>query len=151
MTRTAVHSTFEIERRYKAAPARVFAAWSTAKAKSAWFHGPDERGRKPLELDFRVGGREVASGTAKDGTTHRYEATYLDIAPNERFILAYVMHIDQRLISASLMTVEVFADGNGTRLKLTEQDAYLDGWDEGGGRERGTADLLDQLGAALGE
>ncbi len=151
MTRTAVHSTFSMERRYKAAPAKVFAAWSSASAKSVWFQGPDERGREPLQQDFRVGGKEIASGTAHDGTTHRYEATYLDIAPDERIILAYVMHIDGRLISASLMTVELSVDGSsGTRLKLTEQDAFLDGWDEGDGRERGTAGLLDQLGSALG-
>jgi uncharacterized protein YndB with AHSA1/START domain len=34
--RNARHATFAIERIYPAAPARVFAAWSTKEAKTAW-------------------------------------------------------------------------------------------------------------------
>jgi hypothetical protein len=32
---------------------------------------------------------------------------------------------------------------------LTEQGAFLDGYDDAGGRDRGTRGLLDQLEAAL--
>ena len=35
------HATFTIDRIYPAAPARVFAAWASAEAKSRWFVGPD--------------------------------------------------------------------------------------------------------------
>jgi uncharacterized protein YndB with AHSA1/START domain len=147
--RKTVHDTFVIERRYKASPARVFAAWSSAKEKAKWFHGADEKGRDPLELDFCIGGREHASGVAKDGTRHTYDALYLDVVPNERFILTYWMTINDVPISASLQTVELFADGTGTRLKFTEQDAFLDGFDDAGSRREGTEQLLKQLGAAL--
>jgi uncharacterized protein YndB with AHSA1/START domain len=148
--RKTVHDTFTLERRYKASPARVFAAWSDPKEKAKWFHGPNEKGRDPLALDFRVGGREHASGVAQDGTRHTYDALYLDIVPNERFILTYWMSIDDVPISASLQTVELFADGSGTRLKFTEQDAFLDGWDDAGSRREGTEQLLKQLAEALG-
>jgi uncharacterized protein YndB with AHSA1/START domain len=40
-------------------------------------------------------------------------------------------------------------EGASTRLVLTEQGAYLDGFDDTGERERGTAELLDALGAEL--
>jgi uncharacterized protein YndB with AHSA1/START domain len=40
-------------------------------------------------------------------------------------------------------------EGAGIRLVLTEQGAYLDGFDDTGERERGTAELLDALGAEL--
>jgi uncharacterized protein YndB with AHSA1/START domain len=147
--RKVVHDSFTIERWYKAPPVRVFAAWSNSKAKSAWFHGHDERGRDPLELDFRVGGKEHASGIAQDGTRHTYDALYLDIVPNERFILTYWMSINDIPISASLQTVELFADGAGTRLQFTEQDAFLDGFDDADSRKEGTEQLLNQLGVAL--
>jgi uncharacterized protein YndB with AHSA1/START domain len=149
MTRKTVHDTFVIERRYKASPARVFAAWSDPKQKAKWFHGPNEKGRDPLQLDFRVGGAEHASGVAGDGTRHTYDALYLDVVPDERFILTYWMSINDVPISASLQTVEFFADGTGTRLKFTEQDAFLDAWDDAGSRREGTEQLLKQLGEAL--
>jgi hypothetical protein len=46
-------------------------------------------------------------------------------------------------------TVELGPEGAGTRLVLTEQGAYFDGLDDTGERERGTAELLDALGAEL--
>ena len=55
---------------------------------------------------------------------------------------------DERKLSVSLATVELEAAGAGTRLSITEQGAYLDGLDDGS-RKRGTAFLLDRLGASL--
>ena len=37
-----------------------------------------------------------------------------------------------------------------TTLKVTEQGAFLDGYDDAGSREHGTGFLLDKLGASLG-
>lgn len=37
----------------------------------------------------------------------------------------------------------------GTRLIVTEQGAFLDGHDDAGSRERGTAQLLEALGRSL--
>ena len=148
--RSTVHSSFAVERGYRASPAKVFAAWSDARAKAQWFHGPNERSREALQLDFRVGGKEHASGVAQDGTTHSYDATYLDIVPGERLILAYWMELNKRPISTSLMIVEFFPDGAGTKLRLTEHDTFLDGYDDAGSRKEGTQWLLQQLGKALG-
>jgi uncharacterized protein YndB with AHSA1/START domain len=147
--RSVTHATFTIERDYDAAPARVFAAWASAKAKALWFRGPDEWQGSEHELDFRVGGRERVSGGPKGGTTHTYSAVYQDIVPNERIILSYDMHLDQTRISVSLATIEFKPAGSGTRLVYTEQGAYLDGYDDAGSREHGTRELLDKLGAAL--
>ena len=35
-TRSAQHGTIRLERRYKAAPARVFAAWAEPEARAKW-------------------------------------------------------------------------------------------------------------------
>jgi hypothetical protein len=53
-------------------------------------------------------------------------------------------------ISVSLTTIELVAEGDRTRLTLTEQGAFLDGYDDAEQREHGTAMLLDALGEALG-
>jgi uncharacterized protein YndB with AHSA1/START domain len=147
--RSVTHATFVIERSYDAAPARVFAAWATPEAKRRWFGGPEDWERSGYELDFRVGGRERASGGPPGGQVHTYDARYQDIVPNERIIIAYDMHLDDKRISVSLATVEMKPAGKGTRLTFTEQGAFLDGFDDPRLRERGTADLLDALGKEL--
>lgn len=61
------------------------------------------------------------------------------------------MHLDDRKISVSVATLQLAADGNRTRLMLTEQGAFLDGYDDAGSREHGTRELLDTLGRTLAE
>ena len=148
--RSVTHATFVVERSYDASPARVFAAWADPAAKARWFAGPEEWGPDELELDFRVGGREVSRGGPKGGPVHTYEASYQDIVADERIVYSYSMHMDQTLVSVSVATVELRAEGAGTRLVYTEQGAYLDGHDTSAQREQGTAELLDALGAVLG-
>jgi uncharacterized protein YndB with AHSA1/START domain len=142
--RSVTHATFTVERRYPAAPSRVFAAWEDPEAKARWFGGDDFT----HEHDFRVGGREVSSGNV-DGTVFTYEGRYQDIVPDERIVYAYDMHMGEARISVSLATVELKPDGEGTRLVFTEQGAFLDGLDDPAQRESGTGTLLDQLAREL--
>jgi uncharacterized protein YndB with AHSA1/START domain len=78
-----------------------------------------------------------------------FDATYYDVIPNERLVYAYVMHLDDRKISVSLATMQLKAEGGKTTLKVSEQGAFLDGYDDAGSREHGTGHLLDALGASL--
>jgi uncharacterized protein YndB with AHSA1/START domain len=146
--RSAVHGSFTIERVYDAAPARVFNAWADPEAKARWFAGPADWQLVDRRIDFRVGGREHLSGRRADFMSI-FDGVYHDIVPDQRIIYSYDMHLDRRHISVSLATVEFEAEGAGTRLVFTEQAVFLDGYDDAGGRERGTRVLLDQLGAEL--
>jgi uncharacterized protein YndB with AHSA1/START domain len=139
---------FTVERRYDARPARVFAAFADRDTKQRWMGCEDVRTPVIEQLDFRVGGREVSRGGGAGGDEHLFEGTYLDILEGGRLVVAFVMHVGGRKLSASIATVEILADGDGTRLLFTEQGVYFgeDGWAE---REEGTAVGLDQLGAWL--
>ena len=147
--RNAVHASFTLERRYPAAPAMVFRAFTDPAAKARWFGGGD--GYTPLErmMDVRPGGRERASGRWDSGLISRFDAVYFEVLPDQRIVYAYEMHLDDRRISVSLATVELHPDGAGTRLVVTEQGVFLDGYDDNGSREHGTGFLLDRLGATL--
>lgn len=147
--RSAVAATFVIERNFPVAPARVFAAWSNLEAKQRWFVGPASWVRGEQSLDFRVGGKERLSGGPPGGVVHHFDATYQDIVPNERIIYSYEMHLDDAKISVSLATIEFRRDGNGTKMTLTEQGVFLDGYDKAASREEGTIQLMNQLEGAL--
>ncbi len=145
---SVVHASFTLERVYDAAPALVFRALTDRAAKARWFSGGEGYEVVEREMDVRPGGRERVRGRWASGVTTHFEAVYFDVIPDERLVYAYEMHHDERKLSVSLATVELTPVGAGTRLSITEQGAYLDGLDDGS-RKRGTAFLLDRLGASL--
>jgi uncharacterized protein YndB with AHSA1/START domain len=144
------HGSFTIERKFDAPPALVYSAFATENGKQAWFSGPSEQWVvQDRAFDFRVGGRETLTGRWKTGRITRFDALYHDIVPDERIIYGYTMHVDERKISVSLATIEFKKTGAGTLLLLTEQGAFLDGYDDAGARERGTIGIIDKLEAAI--
>ena len=46
-------------------------------------------------------------------------------------------------------SIEIRAEGKGTKFVLTEYGDYLDGYDDAGSREHGTNFLMDALGKSL--
>ncbi len=146
--RSAVHSSFVLERTYDADPARVFAAFEDPESKNRWFVNGDGWGTDNYQADFRVGGHETYRGH-HEGMTVSMESRYYDIVPNERIVFAYDMLFDDERISVSLTTIELIPAGTGTRLVFTEHDTFLDGHEVPGPREGGTRGLLESLAAEL--
>lgn len=148
---SVIHDTFTIERTYPVPPPRVFAAFTSAEAKSVWGdtgnleNADGEAGVS--EFDFRAGGRE-RFGFKMDGTTFRYDARYYDVVPDRRVVYTYEMYADDARISVSVTTIQFAKSEDGTVLTYTEQGAYLDGIDGIEApklREEGTTEMLDNL------
>lgn len=151
MKSSVLHGAFTIERRFKSAPAKVFAAFTVEEQKRAWLGCDPDFETQVMKLDFRVGGVEMNRTGPKGGAVHAMDGLYLDIVPDRRFVMSMVMHLDERKISVSLLTVEFIPDGAGTRLLFTEQFAFLDGYADVEGRKEGSNIGLDMLEKYLGE
>jgi uncharacterized protein YndB with AHSA1/START domain len=148
--RSVVHATFHLERTYDAPAERVWRALTDEAAKQKWFSGPPERWELlERHMDVRPGGRERLKGQWEGGLVSTFDATYHDVIANERLVYSYEMHMDDKKISVSLATMQLKARDGETTLMVTEQGAFLDGYDDAGSREQGTSLLLDALGASL--
>ena len=100
-------------------------------------------------MDVRPGGRERLSARWPSGLVSTFDAIYFDVVPDQRLVYAYEMHLDDHKISVSLATLTLTPSDGGVRLTVTEQGAFLNGYEDGGSREHGTGGLLDRLGASL--
>jgi uncharacterized protein YndB with AHSA1/START domain len=147
---TVTNATFVIDRRVGASPRRVFSAFKTLEAKSAWFNTPTECEILIRNLDFRVGGEERFRARWPSGLITDFHARYHDIVENERIVLVYDLFHGEEKLSVSLQTIEIRADGGQTRLLHTEQGSYFSGGIEAvQGREHGTGWHVDNLVANL--
>ncbi len=154
---TLAHGIFTVERRYVAAPQRVFDAWADPVVFRRWFVEAPGATAGEWAHDFRPGG--LGGGNYRFGGPETdsgfNETVFIDIVPNSRIIFSYAMGREmdgkRHRESASLVTVELTADGAGTRLIYTEQGAYFG--DDGGAhiprREEGCGQMLDNLGREL--
>ena len=147
--RTVAHDSFTLTRLLAAPVARVFAAFADPDAKKRWFTGGASWTLLERHMDVRPGGCERVSGRWESGTVTCFEARYHDVLANERLIYSYEMHLDGRKISVSLATVSFAAEDGQTRLTITEQGTFLDGYEDRGSRAQGTGQLLDQVEASL--
>ena len=153
-SRSVVHASFVITRVYDAPVARVFQAFADEKAKDKWFSGPGSWTLVSRSFDFREGGVETLAGRWESGMVTRFDCVYRDIVPPSengegRIIYSYNMFVDDRKISVSQASIELKAQGKGTKFVLTEYGDYLDGYDDAGSREHGTNVLMDALGKSL--
>ncbi len=98
----------------------------------------------------KPGGREHLHGLWADGTESIFDAVYFEVLPNRQLVYAYEMYLNGVRISVSLATLELTAEGTGTRLTVTEQDRFLNGYEDKGACAHGTGLLLAQLTHTLG-
>jgi uncharacterized protein YndB with AHSA1/START domain len=145
MSAATAHTSFTINRRFRASPERLFQAWSEPAAKRRWSDCHAEAGLTEHEMDFRPGGHELTRQVLPDGRPQAVRTVYLDIVDAARIVFAYTIEVDARRLSASLVTIDIAADGAGASLRFTEQLAYFDGHDDRDERRRGTEEGLDRL------
>jgi len=154
MPDAAEHATFVLERHYPRGVERVWELLSNPRAKRQWYLEGEGMTIHSYDMDFVVGGWERArysfqKGTPVDGLPFANDGVLLDIVTGERIVQAFTMSIANRIISATMVTFELTADGRGSTLTLTHQGVFFPGSDGPEMREHGWNALLDRLGAAV--
>jgi uncharacterized protein YndB with AHSA1/START domain len=150
MTTTIIHDTFTLDRTYDAPVAEVWKAWTDPALRKKWFHGPDGYVESERSIDLRPGGGEVLKGHMKDGTKTSFVSTFHFIQAEHFIVSSYDMELNGKPLSSSLATLHLEPAGKSTRVRYTEQGAYLDGNPEAAAsRKGGTSWHLDNLGKLL--
>jgi uncharacterized protein YndB with AHSA1/START domain len=79
------------------------------------------------------------------------EGRFEDIVPGRRVVTSGSMWLMDACVSASLVTMEIVPEGDGTRLTCTFQGAFFEGSDGPQLREMGWKLILDSLGRFLAQ
>ena len=139
-TQTATKPSLTIKRRFKAAPAKVFAAWTDPEKIKHWM-GPGEVRLVSAECDLRVGGRYRWLMRAPSGEEHDVSGVYREIIPDRKLVFTWGWKtMPER---ESLVTVAIEPDGGGSVLTLMhEQFADEDARDR---HNAGWTSALDKM------
>jgi uncharacterized protein YndB with AHSA1/START domain len=146
--RSVRHSTIIVQRNLRATPARVFRAWANPEKRRRWDVPGNDWVIVDHEQDFRVGGREFSRFGPADDPAYMSDGRFLDIVPDARIISAGTMHDHDARMTATMCTVELYPEGDGTRLILTDQSAFFGGETEKD-RSAGWGEIVDRLAAHL--
>ena len=153
-----IHATCVVERSFSKPPSAVFAALSEPDKVRRWYSDGHNHEAVEFALKFAIGGTQrltyrFKSGHPLQGKILINDGVFQDIVPNQRIVSASVMTIDDKRISASLVTFELLPTENGTDLVCTHQGAFLEGSGPNPAkmREDGWNGLMDKLVAVVSE
>jgi uncharacterized protein YndB with AHSA1/START domain len=133
MSTTATKPSLTIKRRFKAPPAKVFAAWTDPQKIKGWM-GPGEVKVLSAECDARVGGRYRWLMQTPSGEEHDVSGVYREVVPNEKLVFTWAWKSTPE--RESLVTVTIKKDGDGTIMTLLHErffdeaarDSHQGGW-----------------------
>ncbi len=138
-----------VERRFNAAPGRVFDAWLDPAMIGRWMFGPDVRDEEVVRLtnDPRVG-KSFSFVVRRQGNEIDHVGRYLHI--HRPWRLVFTWGIAGMSADESRVTVDILPAGSGCELTLTHE--LLPQWADYADRtEAGWITMLDALARALGE
>jgi uncharacterized protein YndB with AHSA1/START domain len=134
MSTVTTKPSLTIKRRFNAAPAKVFSAWTDPEKVKRWM-GPGETVTVRAENDARVGGRYRVVMRAPNGDEHDVGGVYREVVPNEKLVFTWAWKSTPE--RESLVTITFKSDGAGTLMTLTHEqffdeearDRHQFGWD----------------------
>lgn len=143
MSDTLTKPSLTIKRRFKAAPAKVFAAWTEPEKMNRWL-GPVDVKRVETGTDLRVGGRYfIRMVMAND--EHYSSGVYREIVPNEKLVFTWAWKSTPE--RESLVTVTIKPDGDGSIMTLLHEQFFDEAARDN--HNRGWTVIIDRLAQLL--
>ena len=132
-TSVLIEPSLTLKRRLKAAPAKVYAAWTDPEKIVKWF-GPDAG---PVERADPMSASAAATRIifrTENGEQHHVSGVYREVVPNEKLVFTWAWRSTPE--RESLVTVLIKPDGDGSLLTLiheqffdeTARDDHRHGW-----------------------
>ena len=129
----AIKPSLTLKRRIKAAPAKVYQAWTDPQKMMQWY-APAGADTLHAETDARVGGRFRVLMRTADGEQHDVSGIYREVVPDEKLVFTWQWRSKPEW--ESLVTVTFKRDGDGTILTLiheqlpneAEREGHRNGW-----------------------
>jgi uncharacterized protein YndB with AHSA1/START domain len=131
-----------LKRRLKAAPSKVFAAWTDPEQLVRWF-GPRDTvaGSVRAQVDVRPGGRYQMNFATDNGEQHQVGGSYREIVPDSRLVFTWAWQSTPE--RQSLVTITIVPDGDGCLLTLHHEQFFDQKARDG--HERGWTGTLERL------
>jgi uncharacterized protein YndB with AHSA1/START domain len=138
--------TIQLRRSYSAPIDAVWHAWTSPEALTRWFRPSDEHTTTVHALELRVGGKYRIEMVHTSGKRHVVAGAYRELQPPG--LLAFTWRWeDNPVMSDTLVTVELRAQGGGTELVLTHRMLVEEKQRED--HRHGWSRCLERLGAIL--
>ena len=130
---TSQSPSLTIRRHIKAAPARIFSAWTHGPQLMQWF-GPDGSKIDSAEIDPKPGARYRILFHTPDGEQHGVGGTYREVVPDQKLVFTWAWRSTPE--RESLVTITLTPEGEGTLLTLLHEqffdeiarDRHQQGW-----------------------
>ncbi|MGH6926334.1 MAG: SRPBCC family protein [Propylenella sp.] len=137
----------KLERRLKAKPEKVFAAWTEPAQVANWF-GPEGMTIPKHKIDARVGGGWTVTMRDPKGNDRTVSGVYREVERPKRLAFTWAWHNEGKRGHETEVVVEFKPDGDGTLMRLTQKtfgtahdrDMHNMGW---GSSLKGLARLVE--------
>jgi uncharacterized protein YndB with AHSA1/START domain len=140
---SAVKPSLTLKRRFKAPPAKVFAAWTDPEKVKRWM-GPGEMKAVVAETDARGGGRYRYVMRSSAGQELEVGGVYREVVADEKLVFTWAWKVappDEP--HESLVTVLFKPDDGGTLLTVTHERLFDE--ESRAGHEQGWIGAFDKL------
>jgi uncharacterized protein YndB with AHSA1/START domain len=141
-------ATLTFTRQVAAPVATLWQVWTAPAARANWSAPAQSVTVEYLEADTRVGGREVSLCKVDGQPDVRCDAGWLVLQPDRRSVTYEVISSEGVTMSAALVTADLAAEGDGSRLTVTVQLSSLAEDMAAGYRQGFDAGLANLAGAA---
>ena len=141
----ATKPSLVLKRRLKAAPEKVYEAWTQPEQMTRWWGVAGNPKPTIAETDLRVGGRFRVQYWGTNDEHHSVSGTYREVVPNRKLAFSWAWQSTPE--RESLVTIDLNPVNDGTMLTLTHEQFFDEKARDDHGRGWGLA--LDRLETAL--